>query len=834
MTARGDTPETTAATAGSSAAARDVQPAWDAEALTALTRRLVHSWLGKQWNEATPRDLFAALALACREPLMDRWFATQERLRAADAKRAYYLSIEFLIGRSLETTLQNLGLLDEVERQLRRLGVDWESLVGAEPDAALGNGGLGRLAACFLESMASLDLPGFGYGINYDYGLFRQSIEGGQQREHPEGWRRPGAAWLIERSERVCLVPVYGRAGRRPRDGEPADWHDFRVIVGVPYDLPVVGLGGRTVNHLRLYSARSTDDFDIDIFNRGDYLKAFERKLAVERISNVLYPSDTNEAGRELRLLQEYFFVACAIHDIFACFRERHEDWERLPDKVAIHLNDTHPALAVAEFVRRLVDDHGVGFDRALGLARRCFAYTNHTLMPEALESWPRAMLARVVPRHLQVIEEINARLLASVDLRWPGDVERVRRMSIIDEDPAKHVRMAHLAIAGSHAVNGVSKLHSELVRTSLVPDFAALFPERFQNVTNGVTPRRWLLRANPLLADSITRRIGDGWVRDLDALAALEPAADDAAFRAEFRAVKRANKERLARVVAHTAGVRVDPDALFDVQVKRIHEYKRQLLAALHVVHLYLQITEDGATLAAPRVCLFAGKAAPEYFMAKLVIRLIANIAEVVNRDERVGDQLRVAFVPDYRVSLAEQIIPAADLSEQISTAGTEASGTGNMKLALNGALTIGTFDGANIEIHDAVGPDNLYIFGLRTEQIADLRARGAYDPHATADASAPLRRVLDTIARDRFSGGEAGLFAPILASLLEHGDRYFVLADFDAYAATQARVAADFADAEAWSRRAVLTVARMGPFSADRAVREYAERIWRLSPLG
>lgn len=811
-----------------------MQPVWDAEALATSTRRLVHSWLGKQWNEATPRDLFVALAVACREPVMDRWFATQERLRAADAKRVYYLSIEFLIGRSLETTLQNLGLLDEVERQLRRFGVDWESVVGAEPDAALGNGGLGRLAACFLESMASLDLPGFGYGINYDYGLFRQSIEGGQQREHPEAWRRRGAAWLIERSERTCLVPVYGRAGRHPRDGEPADWHDFRVIIGVPHDLPVVGLGGRTVNHLRLYSARSIDEFDIDIFNRGDYLKAFERKLAVERISNVLYPSDTNEAGRELRLLQEYFFVACAIHDIFASFRERHEDWDRLPDKVAIHLNDTHPALAVAEFVRRLVDDHGVGFDRAFGLARRCFAYTNHTLMPEALESWPRAMLAKVVPRHLQVIEEINARLLAFVDLRWPGDIERVRRMSIIDEDPAKHVRMAHLAIAGSHAVNGVSKLHSELVRTSLVPDFAALYPERFQNVTNGVTPRRWLLHANPLLAESITRRIGDGWVRSLDGLAALEPFADDAGFRAEFRGVKRANKERLERVVAHSAGVRIDPDALFDVQVKRIHEYKRQLLAALHVVHLYLQITEDGVTLAAPRACLFAGKAAPEYFMAKLVIRLIANIAEVVNRDARVGEQLRVAFIPDYRVSLAERIIPAADLSEQISTAGTEASGTGNMKLALNGALTIGTFDGANIEIHDAVGPENLYIFGLRTEQIADLRARGAYDPRATADASAPLRRVLDAIARDRFSGGEAGLFAPILASLLEQGDRYFVLADFDAYVATQARVASDFADAEAWSRRAVSTVARMGPFSADRAVREYAEHIWRLSPLG
>jgi starch phosphorylase len=811
-----------------------VPSALDADALVASMRRLVESWIGKRWNEATPRDCFAALAFACREPVMQRWFETQERLRAADAKRVYYLSIEFLIGRSLESTLQNLGLLDEVERALRRHGVEWEALVEAEPDAALGNGGLGRLAACFLESLASQGLPGFGYGINYDYGLFRQTVEHGQQREHPEGWRRPGSAWLIERSERSCLVPVYGRAGRRPRDGEPADWHDFRVIVGVPFDLPVVGLGGRTVNHLRLYSARSPDEFDIDIFHRGDYLRAFERKLGIERISKVLYPSDTNEEGRELRLLQEYFFVACAVHDIFATFRESHEDWERLPDKVAIHLNDTHPALAIAELVRRLVDDHGVGFDRAFAIARRCFAYTNHTLMPEALESWPRALLARVVPRHLQVIEEINARLLHLVNLRWPNDIERVRRMSIIDEDPHKHVRMAHLAIAGSHAVNGVSRLHSDLVRRSLVPDFAALWPERFENVTNGVTPRRWLWKANPLLAAAITSRIGDGWVRDLDGLRALEPAADDPAFRAELRAVKRANKERLARVVARTAGVRVDPDALFDVQVKRIHEYKRQLLAALHVVHLYLRVADDGETLASPRACLFAGKAAPEYFMAKLVIRLIANVAAVVNADPRAGEQLRVAFIPDYRVSLAEQIIPAADLSEQISTAGTEASGTGNMKLALNGALTIGTFDGANIEIHDAVGPENLYIFGLRIEEVADLRARGAYDPRERYERSEPLRRVLDALGSDRFTGGQPGLYGPILQSLLDHGDRYFVLADFESYAATQERAARDFRDADAWSRRAALTVSRMGFFSADRAIREYAERIWRLALPG
>ena len=806
---------------------------WEADAIAASVKRLVRSFMGKRWSDATPRDLFIALAFASREMLIERWFETQDRVRIANAKRLYYLSVEFLIGRSLQSSLQNLGVLDDVERAFRRLGVDWEEVVEAEPDAALGNGGLGRLAACFLDSLATLDMPGFGYGINYDYGLFRQAIENGQQREYPEGWQRPGAAWLIERPERACLVPVYGRAGRRPEDGTPTDWRDFRVIIGVPHDLPIVGFGGRTVNHLRLYSARSSDEFDIDIFNRGDYLRAFERKLGIERISKVLYPSDSNEQGRELRLLQEYFFVACALRDIFSQYRETYDTWDALPEKAAIHLNDTHPALAVAEFIRLLVDDNGVPFERALDLANRTFAYTNHTLMPEALESWPSWLLERVVPRHLQIIEAINARLLGEVEIRWPGDIERVRRMSILDEDPQKHVRMAHLAIAGSHAVNGVSALHSDLVKTKLVPDFAALWPEKFQNVTNGVTPRRWLLRANPLLADAITRRIGDAWICDLGALRALEPAADDDAFLAEFRAIKRANKERLAKAVAQVAGVRIDPDALFDVQVKRIHEYKRQLLAALHVIHLYLKIADDGLRLDAPRVCLFAGKAAPEYFMAKLVIRLLSNIAAVVNADPRTAGQLRVAFVPDYRVSLAENIIPAADLSEQISTAGTEASGTGNMKLALNGALTIGTLDGANIEICENVGAENLYIFGLQTEQIADLRARGAYDPRACYEASLPLRRVVDALGSDRFAGGEPGVFAPIVQSLLDHGDRYFVLADFDSYAATQEQVARDYRDSAAWSRRAVLNVARMGFFSADRAIREYAERIWKLEAV-
>jgi starch phosphorylase len=806
-------------------------PVLGSEGFLASVHRNVRCLFGKRWEEASPRDLVAAIAMACREPIVDQAFETEQRYRQADAKRLYYLSVEFLIGRSLGSTLQNLGILEEVERALTEQRVDWQAVIEAEPDAALGNGGLGRLAACYLDSLATLDMPGFGYGINYDYGLFRQAIERGHQREYPEAWRRPGAAWLIERPDRACWVPVYGRAGRRSHG--TAEWHDWRVIVGVPHDMPVVGFGGHTVNWLRLYSARSPDEFDIEIFHRGDYLRAFERKLWVERISALLYPSDSSEQGKELRLLQEYFFVACALRDVLFQYLETRSSFEDLPHKVAIQLNDTHPALGIAEWVRLLVDEHGVPFDHALELTRGSFAYTNHTLLPEALEHWPRPLLARVVPRHLQIIEDINARHLAAVELRWPGDVERVRRLSIFDEAHPKHVRMAHLAIVGSHAVNGVSKLHSELVQSQLVPDFADLWPEKFRNVTNGVTPRRWLLKANPRLARAIGGAIGPEWPRDLAQLRGLEAFALQADFRAEFRAVKRDNKERLARFVAKTAGVSLDPDALFDVQVKRIHEYKRQLLAALHAVHLYLVAAEDARELATPRACLFAGKAAPEYWMAKLVIHLICNVGEVVNRDPRVRGQLKVAFVPDYRVSLAEKIIPAADLSEQISTAGFEASGTGNMKLSLNGALTIGTLDGANVEIREAVGDENIYIFGLRAPEIADLRERGAYDPRERYESSAAVRRVLDAIGEGRFDLEEPGVFRPILENLLDGGDPYFVLADFESYVATQERVARDFRDVEDWSRRAILNVARMGHFSSDRAVREYAEGIWKLEPV-
>ncbi len=802
--------------------------------LASLIRRKLRYTLGKRWSDASARDFFQATSLAVREQMIERMFATEERYAATRprARHVYYLSVEYMVGRSLSNNLLNLDLLDVVERALAELGVDLSDLDQVEPDAALGNGGLGRLAACMLDSLATLDLPGLGYGINYEHGLFRQRFENGEQREEPDSWRALGTPWLIERRDQAVLIPVFGRARRRRLRGKAA-WTGWRALIGIPHDMPIVGYGGHTVNVLRLYSAHPLDEIDFEQFNRGDYAAAFRNKIDYERISKLLYPSDSHESGRELRLLQEYFFVACALRDICARHRAAGEPPQTLPERVAIHLNDTHPALAVVELLRLLVDEQGFAFDAAWALVEKSFAYTNHTLLPEALECWPLPMLARVLPRHLQLIELVNERLLKQVDGRWPGDLERLRRVSIIEESDPKRARMANLAIAGSFAVNGVSELHTRLLKKRLVPDFYELWPEKFHNKTNGITPRRWLRHANPELAALVSERIGDEWVRNLDALVTLEPHIEDPAFRERFLAVKLANKQRLARVVKAKTGIEVDPASLFDVQVKRIHEYKRQLLAALHMIHLYLSIVEDGRELETPRTCLFAGKAAPSYAMAKLVIRLINEVARVVNADARVQGRLRVAFLPDYSVSLAERIIPAADLSEQISTAGREASGTGNMKLALNGAVTIGTLDGANIEIRDAVGEENIYIFGLRTEEIEDLEARAAYDPRKIYESSPELRRALDALRDGRFSSDGPDLFQSIFAALVEHGDVFYHLADFDAYVATQHRVERDFTDTHGWARRAALNVARIGRFSSDRTVREYAEQTWRLQPV-
>jgi starch phosphorylase len=789
----------------------------------------------RRLEELGGSELWRALGLAVRDRMVDRMLETTERYRRAGAKRVAYFSMEFLIGRSLSNNLINLGLYDDARRLAAGLGLRLEDVIGQEPDAALGNGGLGRLAACFLDSMATLDLPGYGYGINYEYGLFRQEIDRGAQHERPDNWLSSGTPWQIHRPSETVLVPVYGRvedAQDRSGNYNPT-WLEWKLLVGCPHDMPVVGYGGRTVNYLRLFAARSANELDMEFFNTGDYVKAVEREILSETVTKVLYPSDNIPAGRELRLIQEYFLVACGLRDIIRRYLRDHTGFEQFPDRVAIQLNDTHPALSVAELMRYLIDESGLPWEQSWDIVQRVFGFTNHTLMPEALEKWPVPLLERVLPRHLQIIYEINRRFLDQVARAFPGDADRLRRMSLIEEGDAKQVRMAHLAIVGSHSVNGVAKLHSELVKTRLVPDFYALWPAKFNNKTNGVTQRRWLLGANPDLAALLTRTVGPGWVTDLDLLRRLEPHAADAGFRDEFLRAKHANQERLARLTRELLRLAVDPAALFDVQIKRIHEYKRQLLNALHVIHRYLELTEDGREPAAPRVFVFAGKAAPGYWAAKQIIRLINAVARVVNGDPKVKGLLKVAFLPDYRVSLAEVIIPAADLSEQISTAGTEASGTSNMKFTMNGALTVGTLDGANIEIRAAVGPENFFTFGLTAEQIQDLRRRGAYNPFDYYRGRPVVRRVLDALREDRFSAEEPGLFGWVVRALTEGGDPYFHLADLESYIDVQRQADEVYRDRPQWARRAILNVARVGEFSSDRTVREYARDIWGVKPV-
>ncbi|MCX7701070.1 MAG: glycogen/starch/alpha-glucan phosphorylase [Gemmataceae bacterium] len=789
--------------------------------------------LGETRDGLDAREAFRALALAVRDRLIAGMLQSESRYRQANAKRLCYLSMEYLIGRSLTNNLVNLGLLDEARSVLNRLGFDWNQIEEQETDAALGNGGLGRLAACYLDSMATQNSPAMGYGINYEFGLFRQEIRNGEQVEKPDCWRGYESPWLIERPQDAVLVPMYGRiehALDRKGQYNPM-WLDWRVVVGVPHDLPIVGYGGQTVNVLRLYSARASQEMDMSIFNLGDYLAAVEQKVRSETISKVLYPSEAVAAGRELRLQQEYFLVACAIRDVVRRFQRDHEDFAQFPNHVAIQLNDTHPALAVAELMRILVDEQDLSWDRAWEITEATFGYTNHTLLPEALERWPVWLLERVLPRHTQIIFEINRRFLEQVQQRWPGDVDRLRRMSLIEEGSEKQVRMAHLAIVGSQKVNGVAAVHSRLVRTQLVPDFAELWPQKFLNVTNGVTPRRWLLAANPALAQLLTVRLGAAWLTDLSRLKGLESAVSDPDFRQSFQAVKRANKERLAALIFDRLGRHVDPASLFDVQVKRIHEYKRQLLNLLHIIHDYLRIVDDRVLRGPPRTYIFAGKAAPGYVAAKQIIRLIHDVAQVVNADLRVRDHLRVVFLPDYSVTLAERIIPAADLSEQISTAGTEASGTGNMKFAMNGAMTIGTLDGANIEIREEVGPENIFIFGLTVEQVQSLR--GHYRPEDYCRQSESVRRVVQALREGRFAGGMPSRHDWVVQKLLAPGEKYLHLADLDSYLAAHDAAGDLFLDSESWTTKAILNVARIGKFSSDRSVREYAELIWRMKPV-
>lgn len=801
-------------------------PAVTMASLEESIHRYARYTLGKKWEDLSKRDMLLALTLAVREQLLDRMLETEERYAHADAKRLYYLSLEFLIGRSLENNLCNLGLLDLGRKTLGKLGFDFDEVEECEPDAALGNGGLGRLAACFLDSMATLGMPGYGCGINYEFGLFQQEIQNGYQKEKPDHWLAHGVPWKIERPDEACHIPVFGRI-EQTEDGSTS-WVDWKVIVGVPLDMPVVGYGGRTVNLLRLYSARASEEFDIDIFNQGDYVKAVEQKINTETISKVLYPSDSVLSGRRLRLMQEYFLVACSIKDIIKNYEKGHTDFNEFSSKVAIQLNDTHPALTVAELVRTLVDDKGLEWEAAWEITVQTVGYTNHTLLPEALEKWPVSLVEHVLPRHLQIIHEIDSRFLAHVARVWPGDDDRSRRMAIIDDGEEKHARMAHLAMVGSHSVNGVSELHSQLVKSSLASDFYQLWPERFNNKTNGVTPRRWLLKSNPDLARLITEMIGDDWITDLERLRELEPYAEATQFQMEFCRIKADNKQRLAKIIAETTGVVVDPTSLFDIQVKRIHEYKRQLLNVMRIIDEYLCLIEDRREPVVPRTYIFAGKAAPSYWAAKQIIKLINSVASVINNDPRVDGQIKVAFIPDYRVSLAEHIFPAADLSEQISTAGMEASGTGNMKFAMNGALTIGTLDGANIEIREEVGEENIFIFGLRAEEIRRLREGGLYNPYDYYHGDRRLRRVMDSFNSNILYPQEPGLFGWIYQSILTNGDYYFHLADLGSYIETQARVGEEFKDRANWARKAILNTARAGKFSSDRTVIEYAEDIW------
>jgi len=798
-----------------------------------LTRHMRYS-VGKDPLTATRWDWFFTSAHVVRDRLIERWMETMGHYYHTDAKRVYYLSLEFLIGRTLTTSLLNLGMLKDFHAALENLDKDYDTIRDMEPDAALGNGGLGRLAACFLDSMATRQIPGYGYGIRYDYGMFKQHIENGYQVEHPDNWLRYGSPWEFARPEVLFRVQLYGRVVQY-QDGQGNlryDWRDTEDIMAMAYDMPIPGYDTDTVNNLRLWSAKASRDFDLKYFNEGNYIKAVEDKNESENLSKVLYPADTTETGRELRLKQQYFFVCASLADIFYRFTKQHDHFDALPDKVAIQLNDTHPAIAIPELMRVLVDTHHLDWDKAWDITTRTFSYTNHTLMPEALETWPVPMFERMLPRHLQIIYEINHRFLKEVKHRYPGDVDMLRRMSILDEEGGKRVRMAHLAIVGSHTVNGVARLHTELMKKTIFADFHRFYPDKLVNVTNGITPRRWLDHSNPKLSELISSHIGRKWITELDQLKQLEPLADDAGFRKKFLAVKRENKARLAEYIQEHARVEVNPTSLFDVQVKRVHEYKRQLLNLLHVVTLYNRLRTNPKADRVPRTVIFAGKAAPGYYLAKLTIKLINDVAEVINHDPAVSGKLKLVFIPNYDVTTAGIIIPAADLSQQISTAGTEASGTGNMKLALNGALTIGTLDGANIEIQEEVGKDNIFIFGNTADQIAALGREG-YNPWAYYHADGELRQALDMIQSGYFCLDEPQRFQPIFDALTAQGDRYFLLADYAAYLACQEKVDALYRKPQEWARKAILNVARMGKFSSDRSIREYAEKIWQVKPI-
>ena len=794
-----------------------------------IVERLFYS-VGKDLPSATQRDWMFAVFHAVRDRIVKRWRDTLQQSRENNAKRVYYLSMEYLTGRALVNALLATDLYDPVKQACTQLGADFDALIEVEPDPALGNGGLGRLAACFLDSIATLGLPGMGYGIRYEYGMFSQRIANGQQIEEPDYWLVDGNPWEFVRPE-LCYPVRFG--GRLISDeNDVVHWVDTEEVIAAAHDNGVPGYQLTSVATMRLWAARASSAIDLEAFNRGDYMRAVEDKNRSENVSRVLYPEDSTEHGKELRLRQEYFFVSASMQDILRRYLKKHGTLDGLADKVAVHLNDTHPALAIPELMRLLIDDHRLRWDDAWSLCTRIFSYTNHTLMAEALETWQVDLMGRLLPRHLRIIFDINGRFLASVHARFPDDPALMGRVSLIDENGERRVRMAYLSVLASHKVNGVSHLHSDLIVRTIFADFAKLFPDRFCNKTNGITPRRWLAQANPPLSALIDSRIGPGWRRNLDEIAQLKPLADEPEFKSAFRLTKQQNKQRLVHYITDRLhGPKLDPQGLFDVQVKRMHEYKRQLLNVLHVITRYHRILDQPQANWVPRTVIFAGKAASAYYMAKLVIRLINDVARVVNADPVVGDRLKVVFLPNYRVSLAEIVIPAADLSEQISTAGTEASGTGNMKFALNGALTVGTWDGANIEIAEQVGLDNIFIFGNRTEQVAALRAAG-YQPRHYYENNFDLKHAIDRLRDGAFSRDEPGRYADVVRNLLE-SDHYQLLADYADYVATQDRIDQCYRESMDWTRRSILNVSGMGMFSSDRTVREYASEIWGVAPL-
>lgn len=791
--------------------------------------------LARDTITATNRDWWLVTCCAVRDQILKRFIDTQKIHHESNARRVYYFSLEYLMGRLLNNNLYNLNLKEPLCEALAELGLDYEAIRQEEVDMGLGNGGLGRLAACFLDSLATLDYPAIGYGIQYEFGLFHQAVIDGKQEEFPDNWLKFGNPWRILRPEQSQKVQLYGRVIQtydNRGDAKP-QWIETNNILGIPWDVPVVGYGGRTVNFLRLWESRASEEFDLRVFNEGGYVEAVREKALGETISKVLYPNDKTESGKELRLVQQYFFVACSLQDILRRFKAHNKSFDNFYEKVVIQLNDTHPAISIPELMRIFIDQEGLSWEQAWSICRKTFAYTNHTLLPEALEKWSVPLMGKVLPRHLQIIYEINHWFLENeVEVKWPGDGLKKQALSIIEEGNPQYIRMAYLSIVGSFSVNGVAKLHTELLKTRLLANFYELYAGKFNNKTNGVTPRRWLKAANPKLSQLISKHIGDTWITNLDELKKLEPFAKEEQFQKTFMAVKKANKEDLAELIFKTCHVRVNPEALFDVQIKRLHEYKRQHLNLLHILKCYRKLLHEPQSQQVPRVVIFSGKAAPGYRVAKEIIHAINIAAEHINNDKRICDQLKVIFLPNYNITLATKIIPAADLSEQISTAGKEASGTGNMKLGLNGACTIGTLDGANVEMLEAVGKENIFIFGHTVEEIEAIKENG-YRPFSIYESNKELKVLLDWMQSSFFEQKGHNPMKAIRHSLLEGGDPFFVLADFESYCETQKRVENAYNDRTKWAEMAILNTARLGYFSSDRTIREYVTDIWKIQPF-